>query len=243
MSDLVLEPSGPVVVGSRVRYPEPLSAYAARYSTDERTIKRWVASGRSANPAELPPLHNANAMPDWWGRHMRRRCPAAILGAAGADAPVVDLVTVQQPDPVVGDGEPVSKGFELNVEALRKNLAVAERMLNQAQVSDPPNEAVITARQRVYQSVFSELRKAEADLVEWRKATGDLIDRKATRRLTNRISADLNRRVKNLFRELWSQVSAKPVAEGCRIFCNAVDDCWRALEDPEFIAHLDGSDS
>lgn len=49
-------------------YSHPLEAYATKFDFSLRTIKRWIALGRSQDPDDLPPLDDPAEMAVWWER-------------------------------------------------------------------------------------------------------------------------------------------------------------------------------
>jgi hypothetical protein len=49
-------------------YAHPLEDYATKFDFSLRTIKRWIALGRSRDPLDLPPLDDSVEMAAWWER-------------------------------------------------------------------------------------------------------------------------------------------------------------------------------
>lgn len=114
-----LDPDGPRVSGSRVKYAKPLKEYAETYGFDERTVKRWVERGKAAEPMDLPPLHRPALMPDWFSRRMERAVPEAILLAA-SEARLSVAVAKPEPVPVLKPAEPEPVSNAPPVEARSK---------------------------------------------------------------------------------------------------------------------------
>src|SRR5439155_13111271 len=61
----------------KAKYPEPLSAYAARYGRTTDCLKDWIFKGKAAGT--LPPLQfGGQDMMDWYGQHVAA-VPADLL--------------------------------------------------------------------------------------------------------------------------------------------------------------------
>ena len=65
--------------GPRGPYREKLCVYADRYGCKERSIKRWVALGRTEK--DPCPLDDPEALLAWWSRTSPNRCPDGINAA------------------------------------------------------------------------------------------------------------------------------------------------------------------
>lgn len=59
--------------------PGSISFYAECYAANERTVKRWKATGREKD--DVTPLGNPEAMLAWWSRNMHQRVPDGITAA------------------------------------------------------------------------------------------------------------------------------------------------------------------
>jgi hypothetical protein len=68
----------------RAHYAAKLADYVPIYRRQLRVIKRWIEKGRAANPPELPPLDDPEAMLAWWPRNMEWKVPDDLLAAASA---------------------------------------------------------------------------------------------------------------------------------------------------------------
>jgi hypothetical protein len=250
-------PPGPRIVGSRVRYAQPLSAYEVVYGVDDRTLKRLIKLGREVSPPDLPPFHLPAEMPAWWTRRKPHRAiPDYILLAASkgtapppptpAAAPKPAPVAAAQPDlpgtqappppPPPRDFSKVKAlGIEENVQALRESLAITLQLLNEARLGD--DEGLIASRQKGYQSAFSELRKAENDLIEWQKQTGILCVKSEVRAENNRIAAAIFGAVLRLLRTIRPRLHGLTEPEQDRLWQAAATECFVALRDSEFTDH------
>lgn len=192
--------AGPRFAGSRVKYPEPLATYAARYDCAERSIKRMIELGRYEGekprvPPDLPPLHSPADMPAWWDRrHPGVRCPAGILQAAAKarkvshisePAPTLDSqpASASEPAPEPKNAQPapaaVQRDFSdirtldiaANVEQLRRSLAIVESQLEEAR-----RGTVIEGKLVIDDGVItSRQRDYRETFAELRKAENDLL--------------------------------------------------------------------
>lgn len=252
---LSLAPDGPRIAGSRVKYPDKLSHYEALYDTDERSLKRYVKKGRSANPPDLPPFHRPVEMPEWWARRMHNRCPAGILNAAekARKAIASEPAPAQEQQPTTAADAPsrpaaVQRDFSdiqtldiaANVEQLRRSLAIIERQLEEARRGEIVDgklvidDGAISSRQRDYRETFAELRKAENDLLEWKEKMGELVLRDEVRAENNRIAAAIYRAVVQLVKTVRPQISGKSEPEQDGIWRAEVLACFAALKTANF---------
>ena len=245
---------GPRIVGKRAKYPEPLSVYAARFGSDERTLKRYVARGREVDPPDLPPFHRPADLHAWCERRMPNRCPQWVLDIASKfHEPAEKLQEMEPSAPIIAEkplvvatsdiphaGESAGRDFSdveildlaANVEELRRSLAVSLRLLNEAQRGN--DEALIGTRQRVYNTTFDMLRKAENDLVTWRREMGLLVPREDVRRENNRIASTVVSAVMRLLKTARPQLSGKSEPEQDRIWLHETRNCFSVLKGAKF---------
>jgi hypothetical protein len=249
-------PQGPRIVGSRVRYAQPLSAYEAVYGVDDRTLKRLIKLGREVSPPDLPPFHLPADMPAWWTRRKPHRAiPDYILLAASkgtppppppapAAAPKPAPVAAAQPDlpgthappppPAPRDFSKVKAlGIEENVQALRESLAITLQLLNEARLGD--DEGLIASRQKGYQSAFSELRKAENDLIDWQKQTGVLCVKSDVKAESTRIAGAIFGAVMRLVTAVRPKLHGKTDPEQDALWKDEVVKCFVTLRDCNFV--------
>lgn len=261
-SGFQLDPDGPRIVGSRVRYPRTMAEYAKVYGdVDEKTVKRWVARGRAAD--DLPPLHRPALMPDWFSRRMERAVPEAILLAASeanlsASPPTPEPVLKSEPaaldshtppaDPVPKVPETTPPGetpppprdfskvkgmsFEENVENLRRQLAIQSKLMEEAMTGQ--DNGLMASRQRSYRDTMAELRKAESDLIKWQEENGDLARLTEVRAENNRIASTIFNAVMRLVKNVRPQLAGKSPAEQDRIWQQETLTCFSILKGAKF---------
>jgi hypothetical protein len=182
----------------RTGYLHPLAHYAAQYAHDTRTIKRWMADGKAAQPHDPPPLDDPAALPAWWTRRKRQRVPDSILAAAqlaenrsktsselstdgaGMQTPKIlpDSVltpTSTQPRQDLILANLTGDSLADQVRNLRRTVSINFEMLNRVLLSESPDENSITIRQRNYERSLEQLRKIERTEQENRLAAGELV--------------------------------------------------------------------
>jgi hypothetical protein len=231
---------GPRIAGSRVKYPRDLEHYAGVYGHDVRTVKRWVSIGKAAAPMDLPPLHNPSKMPAWWQRRMQHQVPTVVLQAASSTAAAapsraVESVAPAAPAAPLGDrdfSDVETLDLIGNVEQLRRTVAVAKRLLDEA--LQGRDEGLITSRQRSYERAFDLLRKCEADVLDYKKRTETLVERSAVRAENNRIASAITTAVRRLVKAVRPQLTGKPDAEQDRIWGEETERCFAALKGARF---------
>jgi hypothetical protein len=146
-----------------------LIEYESVFATKVRQIKNWIALGKAAKPAELPPLDSPGEMAAWWTRHMKQRVPAKLIALASQKtsgaAPNSSIVDLTKLVGAVGD-------------ALRKARAVrmaTDQHLTEAYASG--DDTKIEICQRRWLRAVEQERKLETAAREEAKASGDLIPR------------------------------------------------------------------
>lgn len=168
----------PLNTRKHVKYKNKLPHYGEFFGQTERTIKRWVRRGKELN--DLPPLDDPPKMAVWWRRSMDNQVPDYLLGFNSGSSPDPLAATGTS-----GDGGPAQprdfsniKGLDLekNVEELRRSHAINKHLLDESLHAAEPNEQTIMLRQRNYERSFELLRKSESTLLEFKKASGGLVD-------------------------------------------------------------------
>lgn len=165
------------------KYPKKLPEYAVFYGKDERTIKRLVRRGKEVG--KLPPLDEPARMPGWWRQYMDHEVPDWLLGfppTGGSPDRHANSSDVRSSNGNTRDKGPhdlsnvKALDLEQNVQELRHSVAINKHLWDLALRDPNPNEQVIALRQKSYERSFELLRKSEASLVEFKKATGGLVD-------------------------------------------------------------------
>lgn len=121
---------------SKNNYRFQAVVYQELYSANERTIQRWIKTGREVE--EKPPLDEPPALRRWWIKYKKNAVPAGIVAAVkkcpwGSDAPA-ESVALELPAQ-----SSAPENFKTDdsdaLERLRKNEAVAGKNMEEAYVS------------------------------------------------------------------------------------------------------------
>lgn len=106
--------------GRKSAYGRSFAELAESYGVALRSVKRWVAVGKSSGDA--CPLEHGGEMPAWWERNMKQKVPDSIWKLAGKP---VAAVVVEKPAvpvevvPAVEEMEvPVGRGVEAELRRL-----------------------------------------------------------------------------------------------------------------------------
>jgi hypothetical protein len=156
---------------ARAQYKKPLREYCAIYDTRERQLKRWIATGKAADPApDLPPLDDPPAMVTWWERRMAVRVPSKIL------ALVVEAGLKPSEENDSGESIDVDSLDITNLDSLRqarRYLAAVDQKLSAAYRSG--SESQIRRWQKPFNEAFASVQKAESAQRDALKIAGELI--------------------------------------------------------------------
>lgn len=179
-------------MGRRAKYAKGLKDYEPLYDTGERAIKRWVKTGREANPPELPPLDQPELMAAWWRRHMAQRVPAKLLAlervADLGSAEVVEPSAEQTVGASGPAGEDKNQVTPINLQNMEMDEGEAVRQARGIAKANYKHveEATGSGKHDDYRRWFpiwaesAELmRKLEKEDRDARKASGSLISRSA----------------------------------------------------------------
>lgn len=151
-----------ISASGRVSYPEDYAAYAAIYQAEARTVRAWVAKGKTKG--ELPPLPIPSEMPGWWKRRLTQRIPAGILAAATASGFQAEKVTAGAPE----DDEKKARGaVESAAVAVDIELSSAEEALRQAR--EMAHTAYVNLRE-------AQARNDVGSAEMWRKDWSELVE-------------------------------------------------------------------
>lgn len=168
-------------------YAKPYKDYVEIYKKEVRTIKWWVEQGKRAEGGpDLPPLDAPAAMPGWWERRMKQRCPQAIMDAARASAgsapqsPRSSSVPSQSPASAPPPGprfENVAVSTqEQSLHHLKEQLARARHDLLTEQAAEVPDQVKIETKERKWRELRNEVDKAEEAVFKMRTKQGKLVD-------------------------------------------------------------------
>jgi hypothetical protein len=159
-----LEKKGaPVKAGTRWKavYPERLSAYALRYGRTVDCLKDWIRTGKDAG--ELPPLADATALCDWYGRYV-----AAVP---------VDLLAKWAPSVSPGQCSSGNGTRPLNlgqaIVEVQRVLAAEIQTLNQSSLNDSRRAVLLRNVQYASDSLcrltntLANVRRGDNDVLSW----------------------------------------------------------------------------
>ena len=152
-------------------YQKAVPDYEKVYGAGERTLKRWIAIGRAANPPELPPLDSPQEMPAWWSRHMKHRVPNKLIFAS--KAAMAGLPAYRPSESAAIDISALETAAGDAVRQARGYLAAADRHLTEAYASG--DDARIEMCQRRWLKALDANRKAEFAANEDAKIKGEWV--------------------------------------------------------------------
>jgi len=191
-----LQPGAPLPAKLRNYYRHPYVAYtngrdgAPNYNRTERTIKRWVSAGRSADPVALPPLDSPGTMAAWFRTIFPGEAvPAELLDyeLAAPQSPQAshEAPPVAGPPPSPPAGEKMKAmdltGIDPEADASVRRAAILEEA-NGRRVQDASAEGDSAAYRRwfpIWQDSAELLRKLIKEDREARKQSGLLLDKAA----------------------------------------------------------------
>lgn len=187
--------------------------YAARFKTSERTIKRWVKTGKVGG--ELPPLDSPAAMPAWWARFYKQRVPPCILEAARVAGPVVEdrpavaAAPVPTPpprsDPPADDTGTIEIGTGFNEMLQRVRLAEWEAYIEYDRALKNNDEAKLPLARKTWSELSKQLRELERDSHDILSRSGALVEKASV----EKIIAEIHVPIVNGVRSMWRRVKAK----------------------------------
>lgn len=193
--------------------------YAARYKTSDRTIKRWVKTGKLGG--ELPPLDAPQAMPAWWARFYKQRVPPCILEAAQAStaepgASVVAAAPAEHESipaaPSSGASEAASEqpvtidvgtGFREMLERVRRAEGAAYQEYDRALKGN--DESKLPLARKTWAELSKQLRELERDSHDILSRSGALVEKSAV----EKVIAEIHVPIVNGVRSMWRRVKAK----------------------------------
>lgn len=177
--DLVLEATPATVPG---KYRHKIAHYATFYEQSDRTIKRWIGSGRKKD--DPTPLDDPILMPSWFPRHHKHRVPEILLKraaearAVAPDAVPAETTESEAPPPPRTYSPPselpIGSGFEAELQRVRDEARKGAGILADAEKSGV--HADIEAARRQYDRALKLLREYERDAPKILAGMGSLVD-------------------------------------------------------------------
>ena len=230
-----------------VEYLAEQKVYAARYGQSDRTIKRWIKTGRDAQPfADLPPLDDPVKMVSWWPVHYRHKVPDGILQAASAAQPApAGELALNTPPPDVGvpsipPGQPpagaIGTGFSEMLERVKR--AEADAYRNYETALNSKDEAKLPAARKIWGEISKQLRELERDAHDILSRSGQLVEKS----LIEKRLADIHLPIVSGIRSMWKRVrvrieGAASETEKERIWQEECDRLLYRLNESGFTAH------
>lgn len=223
--------------------------YSTIYGFEKRTIKRWIQTGRDANPPELPPLDDPAAMPGWWGKYMTWRVPDKIIAAASAakaaEAPASQPVVV--PVPAVADSAPpppphIEETGELGLQGSLDRLRDAERNAHAAYIAAvsavEPNDGEIKNKQRIWTDIANQLRATEKASPDILLASGDLVSKSELQKVLAEIHITIAQSFRAMIRRVRPKIQNLTPTAADAVWNEEVDRVFAALKNNEFTAPI-----
>jgi hypothetical protein len=223
------------------KYRQQQVAYCSIYSTDIRTIKRWISAGRKALPQDFPPLDDAANMPAWWGRNMKWDVPAKILEAAKAvqnEQVASGDIYKKAGDAGVVEGkaqvERQDVGMKGALDRIREAEQAAHRKYMEAVNADDPNEGDIKLRLRNWTDISSQMRAMEKDSPDVLKASGELISKAEVREKLWEIHSVISQGFRAMIRRVRPKIEGLLPAQADEVWNEEVDRVFQGLRENEF---------
>lgn len=204
---------------------DKLQAWADRYESTPRTIRRWLSRGEETG--EPCPIDNPAELKAWWARHMTWGVPQSILKAAAENCGEINHnVSVPAAEAIelseyhLDEGEAVKQSRAL--------VAVVYRQLERAyQLGND-----VDALQKKHEKALESLRKAEASEREAAKQRGILIRRDIVERDAGTACQRLKTMRKNMVRRVLELLP--DVGEEVRVSVATAIEKVREQEDALF---------
>ncbi len=191
---------------SRTSYRLEQKDYAAIFKTSDRTIKRWVKTGKNAG--ELPPLDAPAAMPQWWTKYYKQKIPACILDAARSAPPVVVPAAGADETPGPPAAPPaasldVGMGFQEMLDRVRRAERAAYLKYDEALSRN--DESNLPLARKTWSELSKQLRELERDAHDILSRSGALVEKAAVEKTI----AEIHVPIVNGVRSMWRRVKAK----------------------------------
>jgi hypothetical protein len=180
---------------SRLRsdqYQQPLRVYAnqiwpeKRTDNSVRTLKRWVALGREADPQDFPPFDQPDQLAAWFERHHTWKAPDDLKRfEAGAETgktavpPVAESPGADPEEAALPPMPPMLLDLDADMTAdvgLQQVKTLVQATFNQMQVAlKRENMTAYNSLRREWQQLVGILRQWEKDIVKIQEGRGDVL--------------------------------------------------------------------
>jgi hypothetical protein len=203
---------------TRASLKKTLADYAKELGYGERALERWLESGRSCDPPDLPPFEQGPAaIVEWWKRmkalgRLKQKVSDRLtkLAQTTPAAPVSEASRSGAPPQTASP--PISKplqlpegsGFAAALGRCRENEQIASARLREAIESQDIGR--IEAAQTGWSKAFESLRKAEKDAEQVLLATGELVRWSEVEKEQAEVLQSLNQSLRSIFVRVATKV-------------------------------------
>lgn len=229
---LPLEPESRKSKG-RLRFRLEQKEYAKIYDTSDRTIKRWIKTGKDAG--DLPPLDLPEKMTEWWTRNYTQKVPNCILYAAKKVTPVTTPVASEQPPVQRTEVTSVGTGFREMLERVKRAEADAYRAYKIA--LDSGDESKLPHAQKTWNELSKQLRELERDAHNILSQSGELIEKSLVEKVISEIHVPIVNGLRSMWRRVKPQILAAAESNQDRVWQDEVDRLLSRLNSTSFTAY------
>jgi len=203
--------------------PTGQAGVAQRYGVTVRTVKRWVAAGKSGDPEDPPPLHSPVDMKAWYERMRERGVfkhqpgpffdQAIARLQASAPVPAPDAVAPAPADQLpdisdlnisLEDFDPSSIDFDDGVAMAKMNFKVQAAIMAKAFKANDHNQ--IKASRSAFIEALDLLRTVERDREKIMASSGKLLSRDGIRRELQSLHSNIANRFKTKLKESLTEM-------------------------------------
>lgn len=248
---------------ARPAYQLEQKDYAARYDTNVRTIKRWVAAGRARTPHDFPPLDEPAEMEAWWARVMSNRMPrktrdaiaSLVAKPAPKSSPAADPSRpVELPLPAAapvapspnstppGDDEKI--GIAATLERMQSAEREAYRRYMEALRGDEAgnvDDGKVRNALRMWSELAEKMRALEKSAADVLAASGESLKKSDVRAALIEIHSNIASGIRQLLRRNRSRLGLDPTKakEQDAIWEEEIDLLFQEWRNSAFAEQLD----
>lgn len=218
-----------------MKYRREQKDYAEIFKTSDRTIKRWVKTGKDAG--ELPPLDSPGDMPAWWAAHYKQKIPECIIAVANAVAPApvaaapVEEVASAQASQVID----VGTGFREMLGRVRD--AEKAAYLEYHVVLKSGDESKLTLARKTWSEISKQLRELERDAHDILSRSGSLVEKSSIEKIIAEIHGPIVNGIRSMWRRVKERMTAAPDAQQDRVWQEEVDRLFFRLSESAFTGY------
>jgi hypothetical protein len=229
-------------IETRAHYKRKLAEYVVQFGLvagSERTLKRWVATGREKQPADLPPFDQPQQLASWWRRNMRNKAPDWVskLEQVGGSVPAEG----KEVTPPAADLPP-----DFQLQGLAADAGDAERelwgMANGFKAEMERGRQLKDSKRwwaayNEYRKLLDELRKWEKDRLTKRLQRGEVMETAVVVESLTRIFGSVSQTFTGCMLDLAKQLRPDmDAAEVRRLVLPLRDRMYAGLKESKFAA-------